>query len=290
MKNALYNVLQKCAEEMGGTSTGLEEFIKKFPSPTDYVLGYKIISSKSENKKVLLKVMVDVDLKSLREIFIKEGIIKRMEVFPKVSIDVNSESNCANISFGEVKDFLERISKTEFPDYFGDTEKPDYQVTLSLNGEKKETDGISWCAITMRAEIRHENETILEKNLRKSVYRFSSEVYPREVSDSVKEMFFQAVKAIEKDWEERGNIKKIMIRTHGWIPVNERENVKKILIQNFPSFHSINLVFESSQNVEFMCTFAGPSEGIIERLISIFNSNGWEARKITEEIIEVKMR
>jgi hypothetical protein len=288
IRNAFYNVLMKCAEEMGSTSIGLEEFMKKFPSPGDYVLGYKIISSRYENKKVFLEVMVDVDLKSLKEIFIKEGIIKSKGIFPKVSMDVIVENKCQNVSFENLKNFLERFSKTEFPDYFDDKAQPDYQITISVNGEKREIEEISWCLISLKMEIKGENGMILSKDVTTPVYRFSSEVYPEEVSDFVKRLFVQAMGTVEKDWEERGNVTRIVIRINGWLPVKERESLKRLLIQNFPFLHSINLLSESSQYIEFMCIYAGPSEGIVEKLISTLNSNGWNARKITEEVIEVK--
>jgi hypothetical protein len=289
MRNALYNVLIKCAEEMGGNPVGLEEFIKKFPSPADYVLGYKIISSRYEDKKVILDVMADVDVKSLRDIFAKEGIISIKSPFPVISMEFTAENRCKYINSEEIRNFLGGVSKTEFPDYFREaTESADYQIKIQMMGEERKVEEISFCLFTLGIEIKGKNGTLLNKKSEKPVYAFPSEIFPQEVSNFVKEFFVEAIEMIEKDWEVKGNIVKIVIRIAGWLPLKDVEPVRKILVQNFPSLSSFNLLSESSQNIEFMCTFAGPSEGIIEKLISTLNSNGWSARKITEEIIEVK--
>jgi len=289
LRNALYNVLIKCAGEMGGSPVGLEEFMKKFPSPADYVLGYKIISSRYEDKKVILEVMADVDVKSLRDIFAKEGIISIKWTFPKVFMDIISEDKCKYVNLEEIRNFLAGISKTEFPDYFRETtESADYLMKIGMIGENRKIEDIQFCLLTFEIEIKGENRILLNKKSEKPVYKFPSETFPVEVSDFIKKFFIEGVETIEKDWEERGNIIKITIRTAGWFSLREIESIKKVLIQNFPSMYSFNLISESSQSVEFMCTFIGPSEGITERIILSLNSNGWSARKITEQIIEVK--
>lgn len=289
LRNALYNVLIKCAEEMRWTPLGEEEFKTKFPSPGDYLLGYKIISSRYEDKKVILQVRADVDLKSLREIFTKAGIISRRWTVPKVSMDITSESGCRELNLDEIKNFLTGISKAEFPDYFRETTGPiDYQVKINIKGEEKEMKKISWCLITLSVEINGEKGSVFNKMAEKPVYRFSSEIFPNEVSDFVKKLFVEGVESIERDWEEMGNVIKIVMRTAGWLPLKEIDAIRKLLIQNFSSLSSFALRSESSQNVEWMCTFIGPEEGIIDKIVSLLNSNGWIARKISAEIIEVK--
>ncbi len=289
LKNALHNVLMKCAEEIGGTPVDAEKLRKLFPFPGDYFLGYKIISSKYEDKKVILEVKADVDIRYLRDIFIKEGIIGKKWTLPKVSMVIKSQNECKNLNMNELHNFLTGISKSEFSDYFRETPEPeDYQMKIELKGEKREMEEISWCLISVGLEIRSESEEIFNETNEKPVYMFSSDTFPVEISDFVKRFFLRGIQAIEKNREEKGNIVKIIIRTAGWLQLKDIDSIKKLLFQNFPTLFSFNLISINSQGVECECRFIGAEGGIMEKIISVFSANGWNARKITEELIEVK--